>query len=455
LYQNQNIFAETDTSFTIHFPENTKGTVIFNNSIFENILTYIADLNNYEYGCVEQTASKLKALYYQQEIYNKLKLDKNNQVQLKAMYKKLGEMQNTDGSFGWWKNSYADNYMTTYAYDAMSIADKEGRTHRKSKEYLIKQLSKKLTVNQLYTAYTLAKHQDFPLEQIDLSNINTTDLQTTDKVYYYKLKSMKGEEITEMEWYQLTLELDKYKNYRYDGNFFYEPRAVLFNAFSILKGTSIEKEFSDKFRFQITNGLLANNLNTYSKAALIQAMIEDAKTDANPVMAEVWVNQEPKFTAFPKIIPINHAKTMQIRHKGAPVWVNTAEEIWVENPATRDSVFSIKSSFSSTLKRGETSTLSVEIYTYKTKDYVMIEIPIPAGVVIKNKPQSINGSDYIEYKDEKILIFQSKMYLGQSKYSFEIEPVYAGKFNIPPAKISMMYYPFVYGNNQKQVVEIR
>lgn len=455
IFNNQNVYADVDSTYYIDFKENTKGSVIFNNSIYENILKYIEDLNQYQYGCVEQTASKLKALLYQQEIYNKLNIIKNVQKQINKMASKLEEMQNKDGSFGWWKKCSGDNYMTTYAYEALAHASNRNYNARSQKaaHYLIKQVEKGVTPELLYPTYILVKNRQMEASYLHLDKLDERLLNTTQKIYYYKLKQMKGESIDGATWYGLLLELNNNTRYSYNDNFFYDARASVFNAFTIFKGTSVEPEFNLKFKKQITQGLLANNLNTFSKAALIEAMISDAKDGDKTILSELVLNDKIKVNTYPYTIPIQFNR-LKIQHKGAPIWVNTSEEEQIENPNVHDSIFKISTQYvqsnhsSTKIKRGISTQLVVDISTYKTKEYVMIEIPLPAGVIIKNKVENHYSRDYIEYKNDKILIYKTIMPMGETQWKFDIEPIYKGSFRIPPAQISMMYYPFVFGNNQ-------
>lgn len=461
IYNNQSIYAEKDSSYTLYFKPNTKGNIIFNNSIYENILKYIDDLNNYQYGCVEQTASKLKALVYQQGIYNKLNIKKNLQKQINQIAKKLEDMQNKNGSFGWWKHGEDNIYMTTYAYEALALAGNRNYNSYSSSagNYLSDILKKRVHSEMLYPAYILVKNGFYDINKIDLKSIDERALNTTEKIYYYKLKQLQGEPIENATWYALTLELKKNSRMSHFDNFFNDPKATVFNAYTIFKGTSVEKEFKDKFKDEIYKGVLATHLNTFSKAALIEAMLSDATQNKETILSKLKINDKQEISTFPYTIPIENS-SINIAHSGAPIWINTAEEESIEYPIFHDSIFSINTEFSQNLKptthlsRGLKTQLNVTVMAYKSKEYVMIEIPLPAGVIVKNKKTSQDSKDYIEYKKDKIIIYKSKITMGLSSFTFDIEPIYSGHFNIPPAQISMMYYPYVYGNNLRKNIKI-
>lgn len=461
LYNSQSVYAETDSTYIINFKENTKGTISFNNSIYENILLYIEDLNNYSYGCVEQTSSKLKALVYKQAILTKLNKPQNIQREINQMAKRLDKLQNRNGSFGWWRDGDGDIQMTTYALDALMTYARGGYNSAAgdAANWLKKQFTNELGAQHLYSAYTLNKYNMLSIDKINLNEIDVLKLNTTERMYYYKLKQVRGQNISSNEWYQLLIELGNNLHLKHYGNFFHDHKANLFNAYNLFKGTAVEGEMKTKFRQDIITGNLSRELNTFSKAAMIQTLVQDEYLE-NTINSQLVINDQIKVNQYPHRMKIDMISKLKIQHTGAPIWMTTSEEEFVSNPTKHDSVFSINTQFvqnaqaTTTLTRGLSTQLKVDIYAFQSKDYVMIEIPLPAGVIIKDK-KMYYGKDYIEYKSDKILIFKNKISIGDNTLTFDVQPIYSGKFNIPPAKISMMYYPHIYGNNLKKEIVIQ
>lgn len=461
LYQSQAVYADQDSTYWIYFSENTRGTIHFNNSMYENILYYIDDLNNYSYGCVEQTASKLKALTYKQTILTKLNKPIQIQKEMNQMAKRLDKMQNKNGSFGWWRAGDGDLQMTTYALDALMTYARGSYNSAASEaaNFIKKQFKSELTASQLYSAYILAKYNMIAIDRIRLSEIDVLKLNTSEKIYYYKLKQMKGESIAANDWYQLILELEgNLVTNRYD-NFFNDPKANVFNAYTIFQGSTIESELKSKFKNDILSGQLAQGLNTFSKAAMIQNLLSSDYLETN-VNAEVVINDQIRVNQFPYHMKLDNISKLKLAHKGAPLWMTSSEEIFVTNPPIRDSVFKIETQFiqnntaTQSLVRGHNTQLKVHVFAYQSKDYVMIEIPLPAGVIVKDK-KSYHGKDYVEYHMDKIVLFKTKIPLGEHILTFDIQPIYSGSFHIPPAHISMMYYPHIYGNNTARKIVVR
>lgn len=245
----------------------------------------------------------------------------------------------------------------------------------------------------------------------------------------------------------------------YYGDFFYEPRSNLFSAYSLFSGSLLGKEWLQLFKSKLSNGQLENNLNTYSKAALIEILTSSAEnTDNKPVTAQVIINDTLKVKTFPYRLPI--ARTAyNLKHSDATVFVNTAEENYTDKPEKSDSLFKVSTSFvqngqkKSGLQAGLPCQMKIDVDAYRSFDYVMIEIPVPSGMRFVNKTQQSGCT--IEYFKNKVVVFYQKLNMQQHHLSFEMIPVFRGNFVWPAAKCSLMYYPYLFGNNQSQTIEIR
>ncbi|MCC6288910.1 MAG: hypothetical protein IT249_13590 [Chitinophagaceae bacterium] len=89
----------------------------------------------------------------------------------------------------------------------------------------------------------------------------------------------------------------------------------------------------------------------------------------------------------------------------------------------------------------------------KDAEYVLIEIPIPAGCTYADKPQSWNG--HKEFLKDKLVIFVEQMPKGKYEYDIDLEPRYSGKYHLNPAKAELMYFATFYGRNEMGEIEIK
>lgn len=467
-YKQQSLLMDSDSTYTLSFDAGTKSRITFNNTLYERILEYTKDLENYEYGCVEQTASKIKALVYQQQIMTLLNKPFTKTKTVNKLIRVLEDMQNKNGSFGWWRKDGSDTRMTVYAYDALTIAEKYGyRTigAMNAETYLQKLITKNKSDNELiskedylYAIYTLANHKKITLQEKMLADIDVTTLNTTNKIYFYKLQTMLGKKVELYEIYNLCLAMENQNNNPSYGNFFYDPQYTTFNSYLLFKNTYLEKEFNTAFRNKILNGSLERNLNTFSKASLIELLLQEASTSqSTSPAATLTINGSKKIVQYPYTMDNTNSR-MLINHKGGPVFVHASETYNVQNPKRVDTTFMINTSFiqnnksATSLQLGEKIDLKIDIDAFASKEYVMVTIPLPAGVIVADKKQLALG--FTEYRKDKIIIYASRLSQGLSSFSIPIQAVYSGQFMMPPAQVKMMYYEFVNGNNQEQKISI-
>jgi hypothetical protein len=462
-YYYQSIMMDYDSTYNIRFGNGSITTLTFNNNLYERILQYTSELSNYSYGCVEQTSSKLKALLFQQEINAKLGRKVVRDVEIMRLIERLEDMQNSNGTFGWWRKGSADMRMTSYAFEALLLAQKKGYTCHGAADAataLEKNLPMMPTNEKLVTLYTLASNGFISLNRSQLMGINPVNLSAHDKLYYYKLSMMLGDKVSDNDIYNMCLEINNAARTCGYGNFFEDERALMFKAIQLYKGTSVGRQMQDMFGYQILNGSLDKNLNTFSKATLIEALMLQEEAKGKSIGSTLVINDTIKVNAFPYTLKTRAAQ-VRIAHTGSNVFLQTAEQHNVYMPQKVDSVFGINTSFLvngntvNKLQRGTNTTLRINMSAYKTKEHVMIEIPLPAGIRITNKNAiQLSGEDYIEYHKDKIIIFKSKLAQGDAAIDIPVQVVFAGKFNMPAAQASLMYYPFINGNNTDKVVEI-
>jgi uncharacterized protein YfaS (alpha-2-macroglobulin family) len=95
--------------------------------------------------------------------------------------------------------------------------------------------------------------------------------------------------------------------------------------------------------------------------------------------------------------------------------------------------------------------LKVHIDAKKSAQFVMVEIPIPAGCVVTNKPQ-VPGQ-HREYLKDKTVIFIERLGKGDLAIDIPLEVRYPGRYTLNPARIELMYIPVLFGREgMKNVV---
>lgn len=87
--------------------------------------------------------------------------------------------------------------------------------------------------------------------------------------------------------------------------------------------------------------------------------------------------------------------------------------------------------------------------------YVMIEVPIPAGCSYASKPVNYSRQEvYREYFKEKTVIFSEQLPIGTYKFTIPLLPRFTGRYTLNPAKVELMYFPVVNANNEGKSISI-
>jgi hypothetical protein len=463
LYTNQHVMMEKDSTYTLQFANGIKGKILLNNTLYEKIIAEINELNNYEYGCVEQTTSKLKALLCKEKINKTMGLKENLTPSIYNLINRLSNYQNTDGTWGWWKRESVNWRMTIYAMDVLRSADIAGYSnsnYNAARNVISANFYALSTSDQLYAMYVFQKTNVIDNEmKTAFSKININELKTSDKIYYYKVAELIGRNVKASDLYALALEMNNRMQTPYYEDFFHDPKAAMFTAYFIFANSSIGDEWLNVFKDKLSNGQLEKNLNTYAKANMIEALTSSFEYTGNkPITAQVTINDTLQINTFPYSLPIT-GTSYNLKHTGGNVFVNTAEEYVVYNPKKSDSLFSVTTSFiqqqqsKDILQAGTPCQMKITVNAYRSSDYVMLEIPIPAGMRVINKIQPEGCR--IEYFNHKMVVFYSKLSMDQHQLVIDMQPILKGSFTLPAAKCSLMYYPYIFGNNEKRTIEIR
>ena len=96
----------------------------------------------------------------------------------------------------------------------------------------------------------------------------------------------------------------------------------------------------------------------------------------------------------------------------------------------------------------------VNVDVKKDADYVMIEIPIPAGCIYASKNQD-NYEVHKEFLKNKVILFSMFLNKGIHRFEINLEPRYTGSFTLNPSKAELMYFPIFFGRNEMSKIEIK
>ena len=463
-YSSQAFLMNKDSTYRLIVDRQAKGEIIFSNSLYEKIVAIANELGKYEYNCVEQTSSKLSGLLLKEQIQIQLKQKNTCAKEINALMGRLSDMQGIDGSFSWWRAVASDYRMTAYVMEVTAHALRRGyqnNVYNAAKTFLIQHYAAMNESDKIYVANLLLNDGHFnDQNRISYSKVNKEVLNPTDRLYVLKNRMVMNEEVSKEEMYKAILELRQSSRVRYSESFFYDHKFNLFLAYSLFRNTPYGKDLIDLFKRKLLAGEFEKELNTFSQAKLIEALMTEANADSSkPILASLYINDSIRVKEFPFRMKINTSE-YRIQHQGGDVFVQTSERHQIENPIVRDSLLSIKTSFmqkgntTSTIKAGEECTLNIHLHAFKKGEYVMVEIPIPSGFKVAKKETNYNRGEYIEYFKHKVVFFFNSMEMGAKQLQVKLLPLFKGDFIMPASKISLMYYPFVYGNTEQKKVTV-
>ena len=88
----------------------------------------------------------------------------------------------------------------------------------------------------------------------------------------------------------------------------------------------------------------------------------------------------------------------------------------------------------------------VTVTSKSDADYVLIEIPIPAGCSYDNRDESRGPfAVHREYQRDRVAIFCDRLPAGTYTYKVALAPRFSGTYTLNPARAEMQYLPVVNG----------
>ncbi|WP_184550399.1 carboxypeptidase-like regulatory domain-containing protein [Mucilaginibacter sp. FT3.2] len=472
----------SDTSVTFKF-DPAMGPVTFRAeaSVLPTLIEETSKLREYKYLCNEQLASKLKGLLAEQRIKKFLGEDFKYGKNIREVIKKLQENRKANGTWGWWKDTDEELWISLHAVEALLNAQKEGYMiqldKQKLTEYLIYQLESykgadKLTclelLHQLDAKVDYQKYIDVvEKENKTLKQKTGIRLSTYDKFRMILVKQETG----------LPVRLDSlYATERrtlfgncYWGNdnysFFDNSIQLSVMAYRIIKADDKRPELLRKIRgYFLEQREHGGWRNTYESALILETMLPDLLTTDKQVKAPVitikGVTTET-ISKFPYTATLAPQDVKISKTGSLPVYITGSQQFWNAKPEKVSKDFTVNTWFEkdnkaiANLKGGIPVLLKAEITAKGDADFVMIEIPIPAGCSYQTKEQSWSNNEvHREYFKEKVSIFCRKLKEGKYTFTVNLIPRYDGNYHLNPAKAEMMYFPVFYGREAMKSVVI-
>lgn len=467
---------ENDTSFTIIADLEPGKTKIYARAdILDIIEDEVAHLYFYSWFCNEQIASKLKALLVAKEIAVLKNIDFKFDSDVKKLIHLLEKNQSKDGLWGWWKDSESSEWISLHVIEALSMAEKNGYFHSIDKNRIAESLVWKLENTQEFESRVrilrMLKEMDmsfhYPHYILDLERKGTKNLHEL-------LRLMELKQIC-----KISVETDTLKRFSKTslfGNLYYTDKSAddlvyrndfqnTIIAYRVLKADSCDhssemQKIRNYFLEKRSGGFWSN---TYESAQVIQTLfseiIAEGRAIQNPQL-EISGDHNIKVNKFPLDIELKPGDSVNVVKTGdMPVYFASYKNYWDSMPVYSGNDFEINTFFEGKpdgrLKVGDETTLVTNLKVLKSCEYLMVEIPIPAGCSYSDKDPLRNRNEvHREYYRNKTCIFIEKVEPGTYTYSINLIPRYAGSYSMNPAKVELMYFPMFRANNEIKNVRI-
>lgn len=452
-------------------------------SLFGTLPTVMGYLVDYAYGCVEQTVSRLvPALIVAEnpDLFGASVKDKNLDKIVDKNLARLLTMQRGDGGWTWWFTGKSDPYITAYAVEYIEKAEQLGYTINGD---MLTRAKSYLSQNTGDTKTQLSEMDNDVLALAVIKNYKNGDRNAN-------TNGLK--------------ELTSRAQSQGDGYFWEAGQKSRFGSIEASTGLALQailvangdKDIADKAVLYLTRSRKSDYWgNTYATARIITALVEYAKQsrDLTPNYSYT-VAQNGKELSSGKVtspqtiledikIPLDKLKNdkgdVSVSKTGDGNLYSTLIVKQFLTSPKQPSInrgISISKRFENTkgpefdIGVGDTVNVYLEVSGLASNDkYGVITDELPSGMVpvntgLKNEQSSWNiPEDYesgfnitdTEVTENGVVLSLYNIASETRTYSYKARVVSAGKFNVPPSTVSLMYSPEVYGRSATSQIELK
>lgn len=469
------MMLEKDTSFSLKFDTSLgKVKIHAEASLLPVMLDEMDKIRNYKYFCNEQLASKLKSLLMEKKVFAFLKKDftrddeirKNIQLLLKNKSAQL---------WGWWPGNEISIWISLHVTEALLLAEKDGFTVAINKkvvsDFLKINIEHYRGVEKLLCLSLLKKlNAELDFEQ----SITDSSLEAKAGGLYYQLRLV---ELKQELGFRVSIDsLVAKPNKTMFGNIYWgEQNFSLFNnsvqntilMYRIIRNDGGFEELLKRIRYYFLEQRKDGSWrNTYESTLILETILPDlikANEASTPPQLVITAKDKTETTTFPFSWEADGVNSVTINKKGnGTIYFTGFQQSWNKTPQQVSGEFVVRSSFEanrntvSELTGGKEVNLETTVKVEADAEYVMIEIPIPAGCSYLRKEQSWQNNEvHREHEKDKVNIFCSKLKKGSYVFTVSLMPRFTGRYSLNPAKAEMMYFPVFFGREVLKSVVIK
>lgn len=467
---------QNDTLIVTKFqPNRGKVKLSLQSDLLNVILNEIDHVKYYKYDCNEQMASKLKALLAEENIKMQLGQKFKDKKDVEKIIRKLKKNENKYGLWGWWNVSETVPWISLHVAEAIGKAIKMGYKIDVDKINLVNTLiwmfqntanfDTKIRIIKIGIALDLV--MNYELFYNDLNKFSLTNF--SDELQFMEVGQLLGEKVA----------IDKILKNKQEtmlGNLYFKADTKqnnvytndLMNTLKVYKILQANRHdhllYSDELS-KIRNYFLENRksgfwTNTFESVQILETIIPDLMMNKSYGKPEVEITGDVmhKVNEFPFEIEVNPKDEIRITKKGtSTIYMDVSQKYWETHPEVIQNDFEILTHFSNNsthLTAGKEVALIVTLKVKKDVDYIMINVPIPAGCSYADAQNKNRLEVHRELFKNETSIFVDHLSKGVYTFEVKLNPRYSGNYTINPAKVELMYFPTFNANNESKRVMI-
>lgn len=472
-----------DTTLDLTFDRKEPVTIFAADNALELLLQDLNYLEHYPQACMEQTASRLIAFCLDKSIKEQLGKTFSHERDIRKMINRLEKAQQPDGSWGWWPGNAGSYWITMHVLKALQLAgwdETSYQAYSSGLRFLVNDIARMDSRQQLAVLDFLSslKH---PMDydqilaahdtlQLDLHDRLLTQLvrqrmgldMTLDTLYHYRQETLYGAHFWGSAGGQ----------YLGPGNAGHSRINTSLLAYELLKNEGRSQEAARVLQYFLEKRGVGREhgrpgwYNTYETARVLVTILPDLlgkekRITPNKLILEMNAEQHT-IDRFPYRISQSDIRNLRVLKTGTtPLYFTTYQQYHETQPTPKADVFQISSSLLqgeqevTAVKKGQSVLLEVGLEMKTEAEYVMVEVPIPAGCSYENRAERSNRWEvHREYQREKVAIFCEKLPAGEHTFRIQLEPRFNGLFTLNPARAEQMYFPVLFGRNEMRRMRI-
>ena len=445
-------------------------------------------LIRYVYGCNEQMASRLAGYLSAIETDRHLgKVSRSDEREIKSLIGKLLDNRNEDGLWGWWGPSETEDWISQHVIRTLLRAGKLGYTVNIGisgiTDFAVLALEKNPSpstgLSLLGILSDIGAKADYNRYLEIISDKDSLSLTDSVRIASLRLSHGIPADIGFLE---------KARRETVFGGVYFTAGSEWWNimqtdiqttllAYDLLCRDTLQKiarpELIRRYFYEYLS--MDGPLNTFQTASVLNALaFYPEKERKNEDRARMIISGATETTvdSFPyKVtLPVGNRPVTVLNDSDMPLFLSFGSKLFISEPEEDTTDFRVTTWLSGPGNAGRSDmtgnpvaeevqsgipvTLTVDVEFYKTAEYLVIEIPVPSGFAYNDKKGYRPGEVHREFFRDHVAIFIRHASPGRRSFEISLMPRFTGRFIMNPAKVSLMYFPVIYSNNELKKITI-